>query len=78
MICFAEDTVVHEFAALGLSHLCNEFSSKVLVYEQDGVEALVRCLSSADPDVQKNSIETLALMMQVVYTARNSSRNFEL
>lgn len=71
-----EDTVVHEFAALGLSHMCQEFSSKITVFEHNGVEALIRCLSSGDPDVQKNGIETLALMMQD-YHSRSAVRDNE-
>ena len=60
-----EDTVVHEFAALCLVSLANDYSSKVAIYEQDGLEPLIRCLNSHDPDVQKNSIETIASMLQV-------------
>ncbi|XP_074650808.1 armadillo repeat-containing protein 3-like [Tubulanus polymorphus] len=69
-----EDTVVHEFAALCLSYMCNDFSSKVAVYEGDGVEALIRCLYSGDPDVQKNGLETLVLMMED-YQARAAVRD---
>ncbi|XP_064636368.1 armadillo repeat-containing protein 3-like isoform X2 [Lineus longissimus] len=68
-----EDTVVHEFSALCLSFMCSDFSSKVAIYEQDGVEALIRCLYSHDPDVQKNGIESLALLMQD-YHSRNAVR----
>ena len=60
-----EDTVVHEFAALGLSSMAAEFSSKITIYEQNGLEPLIGCLSSHDPDVQKNSIETITLLLQV-------------
>ncbi|KAK2168768.1 hypothetical protein LSH36_14g03039 [Paralvinella palmiformis] len=59
-----EDSVVHEFAALCLSALAIDFSSKVAIYEQDGLEPLIRLLGSSDPDVQKNSIETISLMLQ--------------
>lgn len=58
-----EDTVVHEFSALGLSQMAIEFSSKAAIFENNGVEPLVKCLSSSDPDVQKNAIETLAQLM---------------
>ena len=61
----AEDSVVHEFAALCLSALAIDFSSKVAIYEQDGLEPLIRLLGSSDPDVQKNAIETISLMLQV-------------
>ena len=57
---------MHEFAALGLSKMSQDFSSKVTIFESDGLESLIRCLSSSDPDVQKNSLETIALMLQVI------------
>lgn len=62
---FAEDTVVHEFCALGLSQMAIEFSSKAVIFENNGIEPLVKCLSSTDPDVQKNAIETLAQLLLV-------------
>ena len=61
----SESTVVHEFAALWLSYMSNDYSSKVIIYEQNGLEPLIRCLSEDDPDVQKNAIDTIALMLQV-------------
>ena len=57
--------MVHEFAALGLSSMAAEFSSKITIFEQNGLEPLIACLSSHDPDVQKNSIETITLLLQV-------------
>ena len=62
---FTEETVVHEFSALALSYFAKEFTSKMAIFEHGGVEAMVRCLSSPDPDVQKNSIEALAQMLLV-------------
>ncbi|KAI0234081.1 Armadillo repeat-containing protein 3 [Lamellibrachia satsuma] len=59
-----EDVVVHEYATYCLSHLANDFTSKIAIYEQGTLEALIRLLSSTDPDVQKNSIETITLMLQ--------------
>ena len=59
------DTVVNEFAALAVSFMATEFSSKVTIFDNGGVEPLVRLLSSSDPDVQKNSIEALAQMALV-------------
>ncbi|XP_071125647.1 armadillo repeat-containing protein 3-like [Mytilus edulis] len=44
-----EDTVVHEFCALGLSQMAIEFSSKAVIFENNGIEPLVKCLSSSDP-----------------------------
>ena len=60
-----EDTVVHEFSALGLSQMAIEFSSKATIFENNGIEPLVKCLNSSDPDVQKNAVETLAQLMLV-------------
>lgn len=55
----------HEFAALAMSNMATEFSSKAAIFEHGGVEPLVRCLLAHDPDVQKNSIEALALLLMV-------------
>ena len=55
----------HEFSALALSNMATEFSSKASIFEHQGIEPLVRCLSSNDPDVQKNAIEALALLLMV-------------
>lgn len=71
--------MVHEFAALCLSSLAIDFSSKVAICEHGGVEPLVRCLSANDPDVQKNAIETLSLMLQVCigyYHGKGGALNF--
>ena len=68
IMCFvllSEDTVVHEFSALCLASMANDFSSKVNIQEQDGIEPLIRLLSSHDPDVMKNAIETISLLLQV-------------
>lgn len=70
------DTVVHEFAALALSYMSTEFSSKVTVFDNGGVEPLIRLLSSSDPDVQKNSIEALA-QLSLDYQARGSVREYD-
>ncbi|XP_077994549.1 armadillo repeat-containing protein 3-like isoform X2 [Glandiceps talaboti] len=59
-----EDTLVHEFASLFLASMANEFTSKVQIFEQDGIEPLIRLLSDPDPDVQKNSVEAVCLMLQ--------------
>ncbi|XP_048777085.1 armadillo repeat-containing protein 3-like isoform X6 [Ostrea edulis] len=69
-----EDTVVHEFAALGISNMATEFSSKASIFESGGVDALVKCLSSSDPDVQKNSVEALAQML-LDYQSRAAIRD---
>ncbi|XP_034303811.2 armadillo repeat-containing protein 3 isoform X4 [Magallana gigas] len=69
-----EDTVVHEFSALGLSNMATEFSSKASIFESGGVDALVKCLSSSDPDVQKNSVEALAQLL-LDYQSRAAIRD---
>lgn len=64
-VVFPEETLVHEFAALALCSLATEFSTTVSIWECGGVEPLVRCLGSPDPDVQKNAIEALAKLLLV-------------
>lgn len=71
-----EDSVCHEFSALALSNMATEFSSKASIFEHHGVEPLVRCLGSSDPDVQKNGIEALALLL-MDYQTRTSIREVE-
>ncbi|OWF48938.1 armadillo repeat-containing protein 3-like isoform X3 [Mizuhopecten yessoensis] len=71
-----EDSVCHEFSALGLSNMATEFSSKSAIYENGGIEPLVKCLNSNDPDVQKNGIEALAQMM-MDYQTRASIKDAE-
>nr|KAG5705421.1 hypothetical protein BaRGS_004548 [Batillaria attramentaria] len=70
------DTVVHEFAALALSYMATEFSSKVTIFDHGGVEPLIKLLSSPDPDVQKNSIEALA-QLALDFQARASVREYD-
>lgn len=64
---FLEDTVVHEFAGLALCSMAQDFSSKVNIYQNNGMEPLIQCLGSHDPDVKKNAIETISLLLQVLY-----------
>ncbi|CAG5127477.1 unnamed protein product, partial [Candidula unifasciata] len=71
-----EDAVVHEFAALALSLLATEFTSKVAIFEAGGVEPLIKLLSSNDPDVQKNTIETIAQLV-MDYKTRAVVREFD-
>lgn len=65
----AEDSLCHEFAALALSSMASDYSSKVAIFENDGMDALVRGMNSVDPDVQKNSVEAISLLLQVSITA---------
>ncbi|NWH79805.1 ARMC3 protein, partial [Piaya cayana] len=59
-----EDAVVHEFATLCLAHVAVEYTTKVQIFEQGGLEPLIRLLSSPDPDVKKNSVECIYLLVQ--------------
>ncbi|KGL76713.1 Armadillo repeat-containing protein 3 [Tinamus guttatus] len=59
-----EDVVVHEFATLCLAHMASEYTSKIQIFEQGGLEPLIRLLGSPDPDVKKNSVECIYLLVQ--------------
>ncbi|NXK23091.1 ARMC3 protein, partial [Arenaria interpres] len=59
-----EEVVIHEFASLCLAHMAVEYTAKVQIFEQGGLEPLVRLLGSPDPDVKKNSLECIYLLMQ--------------
>ncbi|NXO81054.1 ARMC3 protein, partial [Sitta europaea] len=59
-----EDVVIHEFATLCLAHMAVEYTTKVKIFEQGGLEPLIRLLGSPDPDVQKNSLECIYLLVQ--------------
>ena len=50
-----------------LVSLAQDFTSKTTIFEADALEPLIRLLGSADPDVQKNAIETISLLLQVRY-----------
>lgn len=62
-----EDVVIHEFATLCLAHMAVEYTTKVQIFEQGGLEPLIRLLSSPDPDVKKNSVECIYLLVQVKF-----------
>ncbi|CAM9232547.1 unnamed protein product [Bubo scandiacus] len=59
-----EDVVIHEFATLCLAHMAVEYTTKVQIFEQGGLEPLIRLLGSPDPDVKKNSVECIYLLVQ--------------
>ncbi|KAM9712497.1 armadillo repeat-containing protein 3 [Menidia menidia] len=59
-----EDTVVHEFATLCLASLSVDFVCKVQIFDNDGLPPLIQLLSSPDPDVKKNSLETIFNLVQ--------------
>lgn len=62
-----EDVVIHEFATLCLAHMAVEYTTKVQIFEQGGLEPLISLLSSPDPDVTKNSVECIYLLVQVKF-----------
>ncbi|KAM6421943.1 armadillo repeat-containing protein 3 isoform 1-T1 [Rhynochetos jubatus] len=59
-----EDVIIHEFATLCLAHMAVEYTVKVQIFEQGGLEPLIRLLGSPDPDVKKNSVECIYLLVQ--------------
>ncbi|XP_019363847.1 PREDICTED: armadillo repeat-containing protein 3 isoform X5 [Gavialis gangeticus] len=59
-----EDVIIHEFASLCLARMAVEYTSKVQIFEQGGLEPLIRLLSSPDPDVKKNSVECIYHLVQ--------------
>ncbi|XP_051690341.2 armadillo repeat-containing protein 3 isoform X4 [Oryctolagus cuniculus] len=59
-----EEVVTHEFASLCLANMSAEYTGKVQICEHGGLEPLIRLLNSPDPDVQKNSIESLYNLVQ--------------
>lgn len=62
-----EDIVIHEFATLCLAYMAVEYTTKVKIFEQGGLEPLIRLLGSPDPDVTKNSLECIYLLVQVKF-----------
>lgn len=63
-----EDEVVHEFATLCLASLSVDFICKAQIFDNDGLPSLIQLLSSPDPDVKKNSLETVFNLVQVTQT----------
>ncbi|XP_023775947.1 armadillo repeat-containing protein 3 isoform X2 [Cyanistes caeruleus] len=59
-----QDVVIHEFATLCLAYMAVEYTTKVKIFEQGGLEPLIRLLGSLDPDVKKNSLECIYLLVQ--------------
>ncbi|XP_075443680.1 armadillo repeat-containing protein 3 isoform X2 [Ascaphus truei] len=57
-----EEVVIHEFATLCLAYMAIEYTSKARIFEHNGLEPLIRLLSSVDPDVKKNSVECIYLL----------------
>ncbi|PAA54690.1 hypothetical protein BOX15_Mlig027559g3, partial [Macrostomum lignano] len=59
-----EFVTTHEFAALALSNMAKEFASIPAIVENKGLELLLEVMQEDDPDVQKNAVECIALLMQ--------------
>ncbi|XP_023557751.1 armadillo repeat-containing protein 3 [Octodon degus] len=59
-----EEVVIHEFASLCLANMSVEYTGKVQILEHGGLEPLIRLLRSPDPDVKKNSIESIYNLAQ--------------
>nr|XP_054771281.1 armadillo repeat-containing protein 3-like [Lytechinus pictus] len=59
-----EDTLVHEFSSLCLANMAQEYSSKVQIMELGGLDPLIALLSDPDPDVTKNTVEAVSLLLQ--------------
>uniref|UniRef100_A0A3Q4G6S8 Armadillo repeat containing 3 n=1 Tax=Neolamprologus brichardi TaxID=32507 RepID=A0A3Q4G6S8_NEOBR len=57
--------VVHEFATLCLASLSEDFLCKAQIFDNKGLPTLIQLLSSSDPDVKKNSLETISNLVQV-------------
>ncbi|KAM9839683.1 armadillo repeat-containing protein 3 [Aulostomus maculatus] len=58
------NTFFQEFATLCLSSLSVDFICKVQIFDNKGLPPLIQLLSSPDPDVQKNSLETIYNQVQ--------------
>nr|XP_020465302.1 armadillo repeat-containing protein 3 isoform X2 [Monopterus albus] len=59
-----DDTVIHEFATLCLASLSVDYTCKVQIFDNKGLPPLIQLLSSPDPDVKKNSLETIINLVQ--------------
>ncbi|XP_054245938.1 armadillo repeat-containing protein 3 [Indicator indicator] len=59
-----EDVVIHEFATLCLAHMAVYYTTKEQIFKHGGLEPLIKLLDSPDPDVQKNSVECIYLLVQ--------------
>ncbi|XP_069047128.1 armadillo repeat-containing protein 3 isoform X3 [Lepisosteus oculatus] len=59
-----EDVVIHEFASLCLAYLSVDYTSKVQIFDHDGLDPLIHLLSSPDPDVKKNAVECIYNLVQ--------------
>ena len=67
LYCFVstEDDVCNEFSSLFLAHMATDYSSKMAIGTADGLEPLINLLASPDPDIQKNSLSAICLLVEV-------------
>ncbi|XP_077592555.1 armadillo repeat-containing protein 3 isoform X1 [Stigmatopora nigra] len=59
-----DDSVIQEYGTLCLSYLSLAHNCKVQIFDNKGMPALIKLLSSPEPDVQKNSLETIYNLIQ--------------
>lgn len=59
-----EAVIVHEFASLCACAMAQEYTSKAEIIKSGGIEHLVRLLGANDPDVVKNCVECVSLLLQ--------------
>lgn len=60
------DPAVQEFGTLCLSCLSTDSCCQVQILDNKGLPLLVNFLSNADPDVQKNSLDIIYNLIQVI------------
>ncbi|CAH8542842.1 unnamed protein product [Schistosoma curassoni] len=53
-----------EFAAMTLSHLCLEYAGIYELIEHKCFSVIIPCLKSPDPDVQKNTLDIIHMLLQ--------------
>ncbi|XP_061778450.1 armadillo repeat-containing protein 3-like [Nerophis ophidion] len=64
IIKLLDDAVIKEYGTLCLSFLSVDPTFKVQIVENKGLPPLIKLLSSSEPDVQKNSLETIYNLVQ--------------
>ncbi len=59
-----EDDVVVEYSTFALSSLAMLYTGRLQIVQNAGVPILIHLLSHPDPDIQKNSAETIWRLME--------------
>ena len=70
-----EEPITNEFASLYFASMAIEYTNKVQLLEKGVMEPLILLLTSPDPDVQKNSIEAINLLLHD-YQSRSQVRQY--